>query len=84
MKRIKAKRSGRRLDPESYGQLRKQILQRDGWRCQVCGSRKGLQVHHKQLRSQQGPDDDLNLITLCAGCHEASHRPCFASFRSDQ
>ena len=84
MKRIKAKRSGRRLDPESYGQLRKQILQRDGWRCQVCGSRKGLQVHHKQLRSQQGPDDDLNLITLCAGCHEALHRPCFISFRSNQ
>ena len=84
MKRIKAKRPGQRLDPESYGQLRKQILQRDGWRCQVCGSRKDLQVHHKQLRSQQGPDDDLNLITLCAGCHEALHRPCFISFRSNQ
>ena len=33
-----------------------------------------LQVHHKQLRSQQGADNDLNLITLCAGCHEALHR----------
>jgi transposase-like protein len=24
-------------------------------------------VHDKQLRSQQGSDDDLNLITLCGG-----------------
>ena len=36
---------------------------RDGWRCQVCGSRQNLQVHHKQLRSQQDLDDDLNLGT---------------------
>jgi cytochrome c553 len=35
---------------------------------------KKLQVHHKQLRSQQGSDDDLNLITLCVGCHEGVHR----------
>jgi predicted HNH restriction endonuclease len=26
------------------------------------------------LRSQQGSDDELNLITLCARCHEALHQ----------
>ena len=40
----------------------------------MCGSRQNLQVHHKQLRSQQGDDDDSNLITLCAVCHEELHR----------
>ena len=72
--RIRPKRPRLRLDPELYEQLRKQVLRRDGWRCQICGSRQNLQVHHKQLRSQQGSDDDLNLITLCAGCHEGLHR----------
>jgi 5-methylcytosine-specific restriction endonuclease McrA len=49
-------------------------MKRDGWECQICGSRQDLQVHHKQPRSQQGSDEDLNLITLCAGCHEGLHR----------
>ena len=76
MKRIRTKRPRVRLDPKSYKQLRQQVLRRDGWRCQVCGSRQNLQVHHKQLRSQQGDDHDLNLITLCADCHKALHRSC--------
>ena len=71
--RIRPKRPRLRLDPESYDQLRKQVLRRDGWRCQVCGSRQNLHVHHQQLRSQQGDDDDSNLITLCAACHETMH-----------
>jgi 5-methylcytosine-specific restriction endonuclease McrA len=74
MNRIRPKRLRLRLNPEPYEQLRKQVLRRDGWKCQICGSRQNLQVHHKQLRSQQGSDDDLNLITLCAGCHEGLHR----------
>jgi 5-methylcytosine-specific restriction endonuclease McrA len=71
--RIRPKRPRLRLDPEPYEHLRRQVLRRDGWRCQVCGSRQYLQVHHKQLRSQQGSDNELNLITLCASCHENLH-----------
>jgi len=71
---IPPKRSRLRLDRQSYDQLRKQVLQRDGWKCQVCGSRQNLHVHHQQLRSQQGDDENSNLITLCAACHEAQHR----------
>ena len=62
-----------RLDSSSYVQLRRQILARDGWRCQICGSRSNLQVHHQRFRSQQGADEEANLITLCAGCHEKLH-----------
>jgi 5-methylcytosine-specific restriction endonuclease McrA len=71
--RIRPKRPRLRLEPELYGQLRKQVLRRDGWICQVCGARRDLQVHHKQLRSQQGNDENSNLITLCASCHEKLH-----------
>jgi 5-methylcytosine-specific restriction endonuclease McrA len=68
-----AKRPRLRLDPRSYKELCQQVLQRDHWRCQVCGSANNLQVHHQQFRSQQGPDEDSNLITLCASCHRTFH-----------
>jgi 5-methylcytosine-specific restriction endonuclease McrA len=73
VKPIRPKRPRLRLDPGLYDQLRNQVLRRDGWRCQVCSSMKNLQVHHKTLRSQQGSDDDLNLITLCGCCHDRVH-----------
>jgi 5-methylcytosine-specific restriction endonuclease McrA len=70
---ILPKRPRLRLEPNSYKELCRRVMERDTWRCQVCGSGQNLQVHHQQLRSQQGPDEDSNLITLCAKCHEARH-----------
>jgi len=63
-----------RLEPELYEQLRKQVLRRDGWRCQSCGTMSNLEVHHKEFRSQFGDDSEQNLITLCSACHAAVHR----------
>jgi ATP-dependent DNA helicase RecQ len=63
-----------RLDLESYERMRQQILRRDGWRCQSCGTMSNLEVHHNQFRSHSGHDSDENLITLCAGCHAKIHR----------
>jgi 5-methylcytosine-specific restriction endonuclease McrA len=62
-----------RLDDNAYQQLRLQVLERDGWRCQVCGSMMNLEVHHAQFRSRQGQDSEDNLITLCVQCHKFSH-----------
>lgn len=62
-----------RLDAASYEHLRQEIFRRDGWRCQFCGARSNLQVHHQQFRSQAGPDIESNLITLCADCHSMIH-----------
>jgi len=45
-----------RLDPESYAALRQRVLQRDGWRCQRCGSLQNLEVHHVRSRSKLGDD----------------------------
>lgn len=62
-----------RLDPESYEALRLQVLRRDGWRCQSCGTMTNLEVHHKHFRSHSGHDSEENLITLCSKCHSWVH-----------
>ena len=74
MKTIRRKSPRLRLDSTSYSELHRQVLERDGWRCQVCGSMQHLQVHHLKFRSQSGHDEEQNLITLCAECHENVHR----------
>jgi 5-methylcytosine-specific restriction endonuclease McrA len=62
-----------RLDSTSYRDLHRQVLERDGWRCQACGSMQNLQVHHLKFRSHSGGDEEQNLITLCAECHAGMH-----------
>jgi 5-methylcytosine-specific restriction endonuclease McrA len=64
-----------RLNSTSYERLRQQVLRRDGWRCQSCGTMSNLEVHHRQFRSHSGHDSEENLITLCACCHEEMHIP---------
>ena len=61
---IRPKAPPSRLAPLSYDSLRQQILRRDGWRCQSCGSMSNLEVHHKEFRSHSGADSEENLITL--------------------
>ena len=63
----------RRLDPEKYQAFRKQILERHRGSCQLCGSLRNMQVHHRKSRSRWGDDTAENLITLCADCHRAEH-----------
>jgi 5-methylcytosine-specific restriction endonuclease McrA len=73
MRRAFPKRGRRRLEPKDYKALCLEILRRDGWRCQLCGRRKDLQVHHIEFRSRLGSDCEGNLITLCAQCHQMMH-----------
>lgn len=54
--------------------LKNQVLERDSWKCQECGSLQNLQVHHLNFRSHLGNDDTGNLITLCALCHGKKHK----------
>jgi len=70
---LRQRKPRRRLDSESYLALCEQVLQRDGWRCQSCGSLRNLQVHHRNFRSRLGDDTTENLITLCADCHRHQH-----------
>lgn len=49
------------------------IYRRDGYRCALCDSPKGLQIHHVVSRGQGGTDYPQNLITLCWRCHAVAH-----------
>ena len=70
---ISQKRPGNRVASVPYSRLRKEILERDNWRCQVCGRIKNLDVHHLRRRSALGEDLKTNLITLCRECHQMLH-----------
>jgi len=68
-----------KLGKQVYRRLMKRVLERDGSRCQKCGSLENLQVHHKIKRSQIRNDSLANLVTLCAYCHMAEHGQLFYS-----
>ena len=49
---------------------RKNIFQRDGFRCQYCGSKEyPLTIDHMLPRSRGGEDSWENLITACRPCN---------------
>jgi len=71
-----------RLKSKQYDELRRAILQRDGWRCQFCGAMVNLEVHHQKSRSHSGEDTEKNLITLCHHCHSIRHKTKVVGFTS--
>jgi 5-methylcytosine-specific restriction endonuclease McrA len=62
-----------RLSPEEYARVKREVLGRDRWKCQYCGTRNNLHVHHIVYRSEQGRDTSDNLVTLCLPCHDGVH-----------
>ena len=81
MKAPSAKPYRIRLNADAYYRLRRKILERDGWRCQHCGSISGVEVHHTEHRSQGGSDCEENLIALCSECHALAHKTHRSSSR---
>lgn len=41
--------------------------------CQLCGSTNWLEIHHIVYRSENGSNDERNLIRLCKQCHMMVH-----------
>ncbi len=63
----------RRASPyqqHSWRQLSMLVVKRDGV-CVRCGSNYYLSAHHVIPRSQGGPDDVSNLVSLCASFRPA-------------
>jgi hypothetical protein len=54
-----------------WPRLRQFVIKRDEGKCQECGSREELEVHHIQPRRHGGRDAPSNLRTLCKECHTA-------------
>jgi 5-methylcytosine-specific restriction endonuclease McrA len=48
---------------------RKNILKRDGMKCQYCGSTRDLTIDHIVPKSRGGADSWENLVTACNSCN---------------
>lgn len=53
--------------------LRQQVRDRDGNACRYCRRPTDLQLHHIRYRSEGGPHEERNLITLCSVHHALMH-----------
>jgi hypothetical protein len=72
------------IDPDCpWGQLRKQIFERDKYTCQGfnCRINKNLTVHHIIPKSLGGKNNLSNLTTLCFECHKKVHNDYFADIK---
>ena len=58
-----------------YREWRNKVFGRDGFRCVKCGTRSGIQAHHKKPWSTDPKMRFLvsNGETLCEGCHSNIH-----------
>lgn len=60
------------LKSDQWKLCRKAALIRAGYRCQVCGARHGLHVHHNDY-ARVGREEPEDLVVLCEVCHSWFH-----------
>ena len=59
-----------KIDRRRWNLLRRQVFNRDGYRCRKCGSAGRLECDHVISLDRGGdPYDPDNLQALCRGCH---------------
>ena len=66
-----------RLNQKRWARVRRQVFERDGYRCSSCGRAGRLECDHRvalHLDPDQDPYQIDNLQTLCRGCHIAKTR----------
>ena len=62
-----------RMHANISNEVRRGIYKRDGFRCALCDSTEGLQIHHVIPRGVGGSSSPMNLICLCWRFHNAAH-----------
>ena len=70
----------RRVTPD----VRRRIIERDGFACQRCGAEDDLQVDHIIPISRSGTSDDDNLQVLCAPCNRSKGAKTLAEWGGRQ
>lgn len=66
-----------KLKDPRWQKKRLEILNRDEWKCRVCGDKTStLHVHHLDYKNGKEPWDYNNdtFIAICEDCHESEHR----------
>ena len=65
-----------RMPLDLWRQMRQYVYERDGGRCQYCGSPTELfkcHIHHVLELGEGGTNHPSNLKTLCPDCHKQRH-----------
>ncbi len=66
---------GHYLLTEVWAELRRKRLEKDFFRCAICGTAINVIVHHIRYPVLWGTEDvDNDLITLCDKCHAKVHK----------
>lgn len=60
------------LESDHWKRLRKRKLYQSGNKCQLCGSKENLNVHHNTYENR-GCEKDEDLVVLCNECHKKHH-----------
>lgn len=64
-----------RLHRARWEATRKQVFQRDGYKCRLCGHRGRLEAHHEPPMTAGGDPYDIDgILTVCRNCHIDRHR----------
>lgn len=61
------------LNTTHWKNKREEILKRDHYQCQRCGSPSDLIVHHKTYNKTLGHEKNCQLVTYCNKCHKIIH-----------
>ena len=69
-KKTKERDAYEELYKQFWNLRRDQVLERDRYRCRMCGSGSSLSVDHIKSRGAGGTDEMENLRSLCCKCHE--------------
>lgn len=63
------------LKSDYWNKVRNKVLERDGYKCKVCGSIDNLVIHHKTYKHHGSELKHLeDLATVCSSCHKVIHR----------
>jgi HNH endonuclease len=62
------------LKTPEWDERRRAAYHKAGYRCQLCGARSvELHAHHRAYDHRGRPDEEHDLIVLCARCHKRTH-----------
>lgn len=74
----KAQQLGKRkkkINKNFTPKIKKEIFERDDWKCVRCGSYWLEKVpHHITFKSQGGTGEKRNGVSICIDCHRLAHR----------
>ena len=58
------------LNSKTWADKRNLALERDSYKCSICGNPNNLQVHHLCYPRTLGTEPISDLMTLCEHCHK--------------